>query len=240
MNSPGLEALPLPAILRPPGKQYRIIATRYPPIDFFERHVPSDLLGAVWELETRTNPRLLEETGDLHRVAAVDRLSGPGASIVMAAFTHIGWPSRFSDGSYGVYYAGRTLETAIRETVHHRERIARHAALSETEFSLRAWIGRVQKPLHDIRLPEFDPLHDAAPDPGDHPLAQAYAQSLRATGSWGLYYRSVRHPGGECIAALRPPAVSAPIQGAHLVYVWNGERITQVYERSEPIVRFEV
>ena len=234
-----LENLPMPGTARPRGKQYRIIATRYPPIDFFERHVPPALLGPLWELEAQTNPRLLDETGDLRRVAPEDHVSGPGASVVMAAFTHIGWPSRFSDGSYGVYYAGRQLETAIFETVHHRERIAQDAKLSPADFSMRVWIGSVEKPLHDVRARICAPLHDPAPDPADHPLAQAFGRQLREAGSWGIWYRSVRHPGGECIAALRPPAVSLPTQGPHLLYAWNGEKITEVYERSEPIVRFD-
>ena len=234
-----LDSLPQPATARPRGKQYRIIATHYPPIDFFEHHVPPELLGALWELEAQTNPRLRDETGCLHRVAAEDRVSGPGASTVMAAFTHIGWPSRFTDGSYGVYYAGLKLETAIRETVHHRERIAADAGLGPTEFSMRTWIGNVNKPLHDIRAHVYAPLHDPNPDPADHPLAQAFGQTLRTGGSWGIWYRSVRHPGGECIAALRPPAVSLPTQGPHLVYVWDGARITEVYERSEPMIRFD-
>lgn len=239
MEQDVLATLPEPATARPRGKQYRIIATRYPPIDFFERHVPAELLGPLWELEAQTNPRLLEETGNLHRIAEEDRVSGPGAGVVMAAFTHIGWPSRFSDGSYGVYYAGISLETAIRETVHHRERIAADAHLSATEFSMRSWVGTVKKPLHDIRRSEYAPLHDPASDPADHPLAQAFGKQLRTKGSWGIWYYSVRHEGGECIAALRPPAVSLPTQGAHLIYVWNGQKITHVYEKSEPIIRFD-
>ncbi len=238
MTDIGMDALPRPPTRRPDGKQYRIIATHYPPIDFFERHVPPELLDALWALEAQTNPRLQEEAGELHRVAPADRVTGPGASIVMAAFTHVGWPSRFTDGSYGVYYAGRSLETAIRETVHHRELIARDAHLSATEFSMRTWIGTVRKPLHDIRGKAWDALHDTAPDPADHPLAQAFGRGLRSEGAWGIWYRSVRHAGGECLAIFRPPAVSLPIQGPHLVYVWNGERITHVYEKSEPLIWF--
>ena len=52
-----------PPILRGRGKQCRIIATHYPPVDFFERHAPPELLGPLWALEARTNPRLREETG---------------------------------------------------------------------------------------------------------------------------------------------------------------------------------
>ena len=207
--------------MRVRGKQFRIIATRYPPIDFFERHVPPELLGPLWELEAQTNPRLLDETGDLNLVAPEDRVTGPNASIVMAAFTHIGRATRFSDGSFGVYYAACSLETAIRETAHHRELIAQDAGLGPEEFSMRAWVGTVRKALHDIRGTGYEALHDDAPRPEDHPLAQDFGRTLRQQGAWGILYRSVRHLGGECIAAMRPPAVSLPVQGPHLVYGWD-------------------
>jgi len=229
---------PMAPTVRVRRKQYRIIATRYPPVAFFERHAPPELMGALWALEAQTNPRLLQETGDLDLVRPEDRVSGPGASIVMASFTHVGHGSRFSDGPYGVYYAGLAFETAIRETVHHRQIIAGDARLGPDEFSMRAWTGVVRKALHDVRGAEYVGLHDPAPRPEDHPLAQAFGKTVRAQGGWGIIYRSVRHAGGQCLAALRPPAVSLPTQGAHLVYVWNGERITHVYEKSEPIIEF--
>jgi len=221
------------------GNQFRIISTRYPPINFFEKHVPAELMDALWQLEAQTNPRLQQETGDINLVAKSDRVSGGHASIVMASFTHIGHSSRFSDGTFGVYYAARSLETAICETVHHRQIIAQDASLSATEFSMRVWIGKIKKHLHDIRGKSFDRLHDNAPRPQDHKLAQRFGKEARIAESWGLVYRSVRDPGGECIAALRPPCISLPTQGAHLVYSWNGEKITQVYEKSEPMMKFD-
>ncbi len=230
---------PVPPTVRGRGKQCRIIATRYPPVDFFERHVPAELMGPLWELEAQTNPRLLQETGQLHLVRPEDRVSGPGASIVMAPFTHVGFASRFSDGTYGVYYGARSLETAIRETVHHRQIVAGDAALGPAEFSMRVWAGTLRKTLHDVRGQEYVDLHDPAPRPEDHPLAQAFGRMLRARDSWGVVYHSVRHEGGQCFAILRPPAVSLPVQGALLVYAWDGERITHVYEKSAPIIRFE-
>jgi hypothetical protein len=46
-------------------------------------------------------------------------------------------------------------------------------------------------------------------------------------------YRSVRHAGGECIAAFKPQAVSIPIAASALAYVWDGQKIAKVYEKSE-------
>lgn len=218
--------------------QYRIIASQYPPIDLFEDlfDTPEEQ-EALWVLESLTNDRLLDETGDLQRVARDDRVNGPGASVVMAAFTHIGRPGRFNDASFGAYYAAKDLETAIRETVFHRERLARASSgLAPEEWTLRAHVGQVNKPMLDIRDAGFQVLRD--PDVATYPTTQAFAKPLRRNGAWGLVYPSVRHPGGQCIAAFRPPAVSLPTSGPRLVYVWDGERVTEVYERQAPIVRF--
>lgn len=228
----------LPETKRVRGRLHRIISTCYPPIDFFERHVPPALMGALWALEADTNPRLLQETGDLNLVREEDRVSGAGASIIMASFTYIGHASRFSSGTYGVYYASRKLETAIRETVHHREIIYQDATLPAENFSMRVWNNEIAKPLLDVRESEFDVLHDDDARPENHSAAHAFGVMAKDSDAWGIIYRSVRHDGGECVAALRPPAITPPTQGAHLVYVWDGSKITEVFERSEPIISF--
>ncbi len=229
---------PLPPLARLHWqKQYRIISSRYPPIDLFERlNLGEKQRRALWALQARVNPRLLQQTGDLHLVREGDMVSGHNAHVVMAAFTHIGFASRFSDGSYGIYYAGRQLETAIRETVFHRQGDAVERRLLSQEFDMRAYIGEVKKPLYDVRGKAYANLHD--PELASYPVAQGFARNLlqRAPDAWGLVFNSVRHPGAACIAALRPPAVSLPVSGPHLTYVWDGERISTVYEKSEPVL----
>ncbi|MCB1759887.1 MAG: RES family NAD+ phosphorylase [Gammaproteobacteria bacterium] len=221
-------------------KQHRIISSRYPPIDLFERlDLDETAKRALWALQARVNPRLRQQSGDLQRVRPEDMLSGPNASVVMAAFTHSGFPSRFSDGAFGIYYAARTLQTAVHETVFHRQRDAVERTLLPQEFDMRAYIGQVKKPLYDVRGEDYAPLHD--PDPANYPLAQQFARRLlqHEPDAWGIVFNSVRHKGGDCIAVLRPPAVSLPVSGPHLTYVWNGTRITSVYQKSEPLLEFE-
>jgi hypothetical protein len=215
-------------------KIYRVVASKHPPINVFENIVGAQQMETAWYIESLTNDRLRDESGAAPRVAPEDRLRAPGASIVMAAFTHIGRPSRFSDGSYGVYYAARTLETAVRETAYHRARFLAATQEAPGEIDMRAYVGRPLKPMLDIRGAKYDALHD----PQDYSASQAFAKPLRDAGNWGVVYRSVRHPGGECIAAFKPQAVSIPIAGAALAYVWDGTRISQVYEKSE--VLFEL
>lgn len=208
--------------------QYRIVPSAFPPIDFFERLVDPELMEALFYIEGLTNDRLRDEAGEIALVDPEDRVSGPGASPVMAAFTHVGAESRFSDGTFGVYYAAKTLATAIEETRFHRARFLAYTQEEAGEIEMRVYVGEVLKPLHDIRGTAYDPLHD----PDDWRGSQAFGREMRAARSWGLVYRSVRDPGGECIAALRPPAVSIPRQGPHLSYVWDGARIGRVYQKT--------
>src|SRR5216683_1640426 len=108
-------------------KSHRIIRTIYPPVSLFE-----DIASpADWELianaEAKTNPRVRDEIGDLSLVPRHRRVAGPTASIVMGAFTHVSRDrrSRFSDGSYGVWYCGDTFEVALAETAYHFEQFMR-------------------------------------------------------------------------------------------------------------------
>ena len=215
-------------------KTYRVVAAKHPPINVFENIVAARQMEMAWYLEGLTNDRLRDANGAAPLVHPDDRIHAPGASIVMAAFTHIGRPSRFSDGSYGVYYAARTLETAVRETAFHRANFLGATREPPGEVDMRAYVGRPLKPFLDVRGATYRALHD----PDDYAAPQAFAKPLRNAGEWGLVYRSVRHDGGECIAAFKPQAVSIPIAGAALAYVWDGERISKVYEKSE--VLFEL
>lgn len=215
-------------------KIYRIVAARHPPVNVFEGILPARQMEMAWFIEGLTNDRLRDETGQAPLVSDADRVQGHGSSIVMAAFTHIGRPSRFSDGSYGVYYAAHSLETAVRETAFHRGRFLAATHEAPCEVDMRAYVGRPLQPFLDLRGPRFNHLHH----PDDYATSQAYAKPLRDQGHWGIAYRSVRHEGGECIAAFKPQAVSVPLAGAALAYVWDGERIGKVYEKSE--VLFEL
>jgi len=210
---------------------WRIIASRYPPIRLYERLTDDP---AVWEaliaLEQLTNPRLRDEAGDIALVPPPERVSGPGASYVMAAFTHINPKgSRFSDGSYGVYYAAAALETAIRETVFHFEAFARDGADPPRSEDFRVLLGTVAADFEDVAaLPP--PQRQRVLDPVSYAASQRYGAEIRARGGNGVAYPSVRHAGGECIGAFRPRAVGIPRQERHLQYRWNGERVDRYFD----------
>jgi hypothetical protein len=209
---------------------YRVIPSRFPPIQLFERVADPADLEAVFAIEALTNDRIRDEVGVLSLVAPGDRVTGAGAGYVMASFTHVSPAGgRFTDGSYGAYYAARDLPTAVDETVYHRERFLRATREEPIELDMRVLRARLEAELHDLRglrpaLPEIY-------DPDDYSASQALGRRLRAAGSWGVAYDSVRRPGGECAAVFRPRALSRCQQAQHLGYVWDGSRIATVYEK---------
>lgn len=225
---------PAPPLCAIPWPTHRIVRSIYPPIDLFEDIAdPAD-----WELlasaESKTNPRIMETIGNLALIPAGRRVGGDGASMVMAPFTHISpdRPGRFSDGSYGVYYAGDSLETAIFETAfHHARFMAATTQAPGWTSDFRELTGSVKKELHDINdtAAYGDCLN---PNPIKYGPAQALAKDLRNNGSEGLLYPSVRHKGGLCVAAFWPDVVSIPTQASHLTYHWNGSRVDQVKHLS--------
>lgn len=209
---------------------YRVIPSRFPPIQLFERVADPGDLDAVFAIESLTNARIRDELGSLNLVAPEDRVTGAGAGYVMAAFTHVSpVGGRFTDGSYGAYYAGGDLQTAIDETVYHRERFLAATAQPPIEIEMRVLRARLHADLHDLRPLRED--HPELYDPDDYSSSQALGRALRKGASWGVAYGSVRRPDGECVAVFRPRALSRCQQAQHLGYVWDGERISTVYEK---------
>lgn len=204
----------------------RIIRSAFPPIDLFEDIAdPAD-----WPLlilaEMKTNPRLMETIGNLDLVPRSRRVSGPGASWLMAPFTHVSRdrPSRFSDGSFGVLYVAESFETALFETIHHHGRfMARTREAPGWTSQFRELVLSVDATLHDLRGERAGESVLLQPD--DYAASQALGARLRAAKSEGVIYPSVRHLGGECAGLFWPDCASNPVQGRHLDYHWNGERV---------------
>jgi hypothetical protein len=204
----------------------RIIRSLYPPIDLFEDIADPADWPLILSAEQKTNPRLMESVGNLARVPAQRRVSGSGATWLMAPFTHASRdrPSRFSAGDFGVLYAGRSFETALFETVHH------HARFMAATAEKPGWTSQFREirldiaaQLHDLRGGEeiFKPVLT----PDDYAHSQVLGAQLHAEGSDGVAYPSIRDPGGECVGLFYPDGASNPVQGRHLDYHWDGMRV---------------
>ncbi len=211
---------------------YRIIPSRFPPIDLFEKVADPADLEAVFQIEAMTNSRLRDEVGLIELVPPEDRVSGPGTSAIMAAFTHIAPDgARFTDGTFGAYYCAKSLETAVAETRYHRESFLRATNEPPQEVDMRVYAADLDAQLIDLRGQK-----DALPTlyaPDDYSASQAFAHQQRENGTDGIVFASVRREDGECAAVFRPRLITNCRQERHLAYVWDGKRIAAIYEKAE-------
>jgi hypothetical protein len=212
---------------------YRLIASRYPTVSLYDAIADPADLDVVFAIEALTNPRIRNELGQLQLVPRDERLSGAGSTPIMAAFTHLNPDgSRFSDGSYGVYYAAHDLDTVVAEVSHHRAVFLSRTAEPAIDIDLRLITAPLDAPLHDLRG-----LRRSAPaiyDPADYAAGQALGRRLREAGSWGVLYHSVRRRGGLCAGLFRPKALKPVREAAHIALHWDGARITHWYEKRAP------
>jgi hypothetical protein len=209
---------------------FRIVPSRFPPIALFEAVADAADLEAVYQIEAMTNDRLREEVGDITLVPPEDRVSGPGSSPIMAAFTHLNPEGdRFTNGTYGVFYAGRTIDTAIAETRYHRTRFLQATSEPAQELDMRVYAVDLDAELHDIRT--MRESHPAFYHSSNYGVSQELALQLRENGSDGIVYKSVRDESGECTAVFRPRLLSNCRQERHLCYVWDGKTISAIYEK---------
>ncbi|MEQ1515092.1 MAG: RES family NAD+ phosphorylase [Usitatibacteraceae bacterium] len=209
----------------------RVISTRFPRVDVFERVAKPADWDDLERLANLTNPRLKQSAEVWGMLPPEDCATGEGAELIMAPFAYPSpGGSRFADGTFGAYYAGRELNTAIDETVFHTEKFAREGRMPAIAFEKQVLEARISGSFHDLRK--------AVPDkkilsPDSYAASQRFALALKQEEkSQGIVYPSVRSPGGECIAVFMPRLISNCRRTLHLAYLWDGTRITAVQQRS--------
>ncbi len=211
---------------------YRVIPTRFPAIGLFDRVARPEDFDALYALEAMTNDRLRDEVGEISLVPVEERLYGHGSSPIMAAFTHLNpQGSRFSDGTYGVFYCAQEKATAIAETRYHSTLFMGATNEPPMRLQMRLYTVEVAGEAADLRQSAL--AEPRITDADDYSYAQGLGRKLRAKGTLGILYPSVRKPSGECLAALRTGILSNCLHDAYLEYNWDGRGIDVVFQVSQ-------
>jgi len=205
---------------------YRVILSRYPQIDLFERVSSPEDWDVLYAVESLTNPRLRDEVGDIRLVPPEDRVYGDGASWIMAAFTHPpvdGRGGRFNR-DFGIYYCAADEAVAIAESSFRRARFLRESRIEQTIQEMRvtrAQLGPVT--LHDLRHLDGHAIYD----PDEYDKARQLGHALRDAKSYGVHYQGVRAE-GECYGVMRPRALSDAVHWRYLRYHYEQGSIVEV------------
>jgi hypothetical protein len=162
-----------------------------------------------------------------------------------AWFNAIDWPfkhwqaSRFSAGTYGVWYGSASLEATVHESVYHWY----HGLLADAKFESLPVIGerKVYTVACDAALLDLRPVaHDF---PGllhktDYSFPQAVGARIHREGHPGLVVQSVRCPSGENYAVFNPGVLSNPRLKCQLTYRVAGS--TVVVEKRPLVTWLEI
>ncbi|MEM5384224.1 RES family NAD+ phosphorylase [Paraburkholderia phymatum] len=210
---------------------YRVIPTRFPAVNLFDRVASPEDFEALYALEAMTNDRVRTEIGDLDLVPRDERRFGPGYGPIMAALTHLNpQGSRFSDGTYGVFYCARSRETAIAETRYHSGHFLAATQEPPMRQQMRLYTVIAQGDVVDLR--DMDSAEASVLSPNDYAPGQTLGRAIREAGAPGIVYPSVRDADGECLAAFRTMLLRDCHHAAYLEYNWNGSTVDMVFELS--------
>jgi hypothetical protein len=215
---------------------YRVIPTRFPAVNLFDRVASPEDFEALYMLEAMTNDRVRTEIGDLDLVPREERRFGPGYGPIMAALTHLNpQGSRFSDGTYGVFYCAKSRETAIAETRYHSGLFLAATQEPPMRQQMRLYTVIAQGEVVDLLDAEAGDASAFASvlSPTDYAPGQALGRAIREAGAPGIVYPSVRDADGECLAAFRTTLLRDCRHAAYLEYNWNGSAVDIVFELSQ-------
>jgi hypothetical protein len=155
-------------------------------------------------------------------------------------FNAIAWPfthwqsSRFSDGSFGVWYGCDGVETSVYETVYHWVRFLADAGFDTLDVVGERKLYRVA--CHAALL-DFRPLvsqHPGLVHPNDYREAQAVGARLHREGHPGLVTVSVRRAAGHNVVVLNPIVLSNARPHSQLTYRLSASRV--VVEQKPGVV----
>jgi len=216
-----------------PFPTYRLIPSKFPPIELFDTVATAADLEAVMELAGWTNDRLVSER--IARLPESEWVYGrANASIVMAAFLHVApTGSRFNGAELGAWYAAAELITAAAEVGHHLRREAANGGLAGLTRTYRCYCARLDGDHLDIRAERETRPELYAPD--SYFASQMFGEEIRALGRDGILYASVRLAGHDNVVAFRPSKVEEVMQSDHFeISVQVASRMIDVRKLKAP------
>ncbi len=196
----------------------RLIPSRFPARGILDEVASPEDVPFIFELEAWSNDRISEEMGIFYKLPPNEWVTGPLATVVMAAFCHPRTEGgRFNGVDRGAWYAARSLATAHAEVIYRRSIEFAEVGVSDARMEMRLYRADFNGKFHDAR--------GEAQDPDSYEASQKVGRELLDAGSNGILYRSVRHEGGECIACFRPKLVLRVRPDVHYEYQWNGKDV---------------
>ena len=201
---------------------YRLIPSRFPPVEIYERVASKADLPAVFAIENLTNPRLKER-----KVITQSQVPADCEPPTLQNWNHAPFAYRNPEGGWfipaneGGLELGDSLQTALAVSVRKRELFLSRTDESATSLDMRVISVRVQGTFTDAR---DLPLEMSQAD------RWAVGQQLLDDDANGVLYRCPVRPSATCLAVLDNRVMEKSVQREHFKFVWDGQRISRLYD----------
>ncbi|MEH6408925.1 MAG: hypothetical protein V7741_00250 [Hyphomonas sp.] len=199
-------------------KLYRLIPSRFPPVDLYERVAERECWGEIFALEEKTNPRL-------RKAAEAGDNAAPAQNWNAAPFAY---PkprgTSFTRPRDTALVAFSTQEAALWMSL-----VQRAAFLFECDMPPTKVITRLLvTPVTGCFLDWTD--QDMTEDRAER---VEIAERCRLTdGVDGVAFRHPDYPHADAYCILKEPVLGQTCQSRHFSYTWNGDKFTEVHDSS--------
>lgn len=209
-----------PSVVPWKGDAFRLIPSRFPPVDIYEEVVANDRVAALVEIENLTNPRLQSAQRLMSASLGIASDSPRLQNWNHAPFTYPNPDgSRFFPPERPSLELADTRQTALAVSIARRE-----VFLSQTSEPAIGLDMRMLKTPVDGRFLDLRDL-DPATDKG---VRWALGAGL-ADDVDGILYRPPERPSATCVAVRSAAALQRSVQTVHYRYLWNGTKVVKLY-----------
>jgi len=213
---------------------YRLIPSRFPPVDVYARLDSAELRSAAQEIEARTNPRLISKAR-----AMQGREPNRASSARLQNWNHAPFTYKNPEGTYlldpnyGVMEVVSDVRSALGYYLRRREIFLSRTSEPPMGLDMRMLQTKIRGDF--VNLTSFSP--DARRED-----RWKIGQELYESNAQGVLFQRPGFPGALFLSVFDGSTLEPSVQGAHYRFAWDGDFIKSVYDFSsgEEITREEL
>lgn len=208
------------------GLYRRLIPSKYPTIDIYERFGSREMRAFAAGLEAVTNPRLAAKS----RITG-GNISADAGSPRLQNWNHAPFSYPMPEGSdflpapYSVMDLASDTQAALARAVLRRELFLSRTDEPSCGVDMRMLAHKVKGEVIDLRSVPTDMLVAAR---------RLIGQKLFEEGANGVLYRTEQIPGHDFLAVFNVEIlVDKAVQGAHYRFRWDGRQVSRIFDFTE-------
>lgn len=200
---------------------FRLIPSRFPPVDVYRR-LPPPIRAAAPDVEARTNPRLAAKARLTGGPAAVDENSPR-----LQNWNHAPFAYTNPEGSYllssihGAMEVADSEEGALAGAIRRREIFLSRTSEPPLDLDMRLLSTRIAGEFADLTTMPLD---------ASQATRWQIGQQLLDAGWAGAVFRRAERPDAQFLSVFDAALLERSVQATHYRFVWDGTVVKSVYD----------